>query len=92
MLRKSIKSKSWTKSGYLGNSNNLEKSKFLTFKAKKAFNRLKQAFIEAPILQHFNPKYHIRIEIDVSGYTIEGVLSQLTPNQLISDEINWSVD
>ena len=68
--KKSAKSKSWTKSG-----NNLEEPKFLTSKAKKAFNRLRQAFTEAPILRHFDPECHIRIETNVSGYAIGGVLS-----------------
>ena len=49
-LRKLTKSKSQTKNGHLGNSNNLKEPKFLTSKAKKAFNRLKQAFTKAPIL------------------------------------------
>ena len=43
--KKSAKSKSQAKS-----DNNLEKSKFLTFKVKAAFNRLKQAFTKVPIL------------------------------------------
>ena len=47
--RKSAKSKSPTKSG-----NNLGEPKFLTSKAKKAFNRLRQAFTKAPILRHFD--------------------------------------
>ena len=52
---------------------------FLTPKAKLAFFRLRQAFIEAPILHHFDPERYIQIEIDVSGYAIGGILSQLTP-------------
>ena len=32
---------------------------FLTSNAKKAFNHLRLAFIEAPILRHFNLKSHI---------------------------------
>ena len=51
---------------------------FLTPSAKEAFNRLKQAFIEAPILRHFDPESHIRIETNASGYAIGGVLSQLS--------------
>ena len=50
---------------------------FLTPDAKKAFNHLRLAFIEAPILRHFDPESHIRIETDVSGYAIGGVSSQL---------------
>ena len=83
--RKSAKSKSRSKSGHLGNNNNLEECKFLTPNAREAFNRLRQAFIKAPILRHFNPDCHIRIETDASGYAIGGVLSQLTPNQVTSD-------
>ena len=79
-LRKSAKSKSRTKSGNLGNSNDLEERKFLTSNAKEAFNRLRQAFTKAPIFRHFDPECHIRIETDASGYAIGGVLSQLTSN------------
>ncbi len=39
---------------------------------------MRQAFLEAPILNHFDSERHIRIETDASGYTIGGVLSQLT--------------
>ena len=63
----------------------MEEPKFLTSDAKEAFNRLRQAFTKAPILRHFDPECHIRIETNVSGYTIGGVLSQLTSNQVISD-------
>ena len=52
-------------------------SGFLIANAKQAFSRLKQAFIEAPVLQHFDPEQHIQIEINASGYAIVGVLSQL---------------
>ena len=51
---------------------------FLIPEAKLAFTRLRQAFVEAPILHHFNPESHIRIETDASGYAIGGVLSQLS--------------
>ena len=54
-----------------------EGSCFLTPAAKLAFAQLKQAFTEAPILRHFDPKRHIRLETDASGYAIGGVLSQL---------------
>ena len=57
-------------------------SGFLTFGAKKAFTKLRQAFIKAPILHHFDPKRHIRVETDVSGYAISGILSQLTSDDL----------
>ena len=69
----------------LSKSKNLPKSKkrvrssdFLTPRAKLAFTELRQAFLKAPILHHFDPERHIRIETDASGYAIGGVLSQLT--------------
>ena len=46
---------------------------FLTPDAKEAFNHWRQAFIKAPILQHFDPERHIRIETDASGYAISKV-------------------
>ena len=85
--RKSAKSKSRIKSGHLCNSNNLKERKFLTSNARKAFNHLWQAFTEAPILRHFDPECHIWIKTDASGYAIRRVLSQLTPNQVISDDV-----
>ncbi len=53
---------------------------FLTFEAGKALTELRQAFVKAPILNHFDPECHIQIETDASGYAIVGVLSQLTLN------------
>ncbi len=58
---------------------------FLTLEAKLAFIRLKQAFTEAPILHHFDPERHIRIETDASGYAIGRLLSQLTSDQRLSE-------
>ena len=71
------------------NVQNLSKSKksvrssdFRTPGAKLAFFELRQAFLKAPILHHFNPEHYIQIETDVSGYAIGGVL-----NHLISDDL-----
>ena len=72
-------------------SKNLSKSQktvgldFLTLGAKLAFTKLRQAFLKASILHHFDPERHIRIETDVSGYAIGGVLSQLT----LDDSGRW---
>ena len=55
---------------------------YLTPGAKQAFTQLRQAFTKALILRHFDPKYHIRIETDTSGYAIGEVLSQLTSDHL----------
>ena len=64
-----------------GNSPNFGTMKsgpsFLTPKARSALNRLRLAFTKAPILWHFDPEYHIQIEIDASSYAIGGVLTQL---------------
>ena len=57
-------------------------SDYLISAAKKAFKHLRHAFTQVPILQHFDPKQYIRMETDVSGYAIGGVLSQLTLNDM----------
>ena len=76
--KKSAKSKKPSKSG---NSPNFDAKEagpsFLTPEARSAFNRLRLAFTEAPILWHFDPECHIWIKTDASGYAIGGVLSQL---------------
>ena len=66
-------------------SKNLSKSDFLTPGAKLVFIKLKQAFVKAPILHHFNPKRHIWIETDAFGYAISGVISQLT----LDNSVQW---
>ena len=53
-------------------------SDFISPKVKLAFTELRQTFFKAPILHHFDPRRHIWIEINASGYTISGVLSQLS--------------
>ncbi len=55
---------------------------FLIPRARKAFIKLKQAFVKAPILNHFDLERHIQIEIDVSGYTIGEILRQMTLDDL----------
>ena len=57
-------------------------SGFFTPGARKAFMKLRQAFIKAPILDHFDPECYIRVETDTSGYAIGRVLSQLTLDDL----------
>ena len=74
-----------------GNSTNFDATedgpKLRTPDARIAFNRLRLAFTEAPILRHFDPECHIWIETDASGYAIGGALSQLTsgtsPNEVV---------
>ncbi len=54
----------------------------LTSGTRKAFTKLKQVFVKASILNHFDPEYHIRIETDISGYIIDRNFSQLTLDNL----------
>ena len=69
------------KSSISGNLPNFDakenKSSFLTSDARMTFNYLRLALIKTSILQYFDPEYHICIKTDVSGYTVNGVLSQL---------------
>ena len=58
------------------------RSDFLIPKARLAFTKLKQAFIKALILYHFDWKYYICIKTDISKYVIGKVLSQLTLKDL----------
>ena len=87
-LSKSKKSKN-TKSAIQTRIRATGEPTYLTPGAKKAFNQLRQAFTKAPILRHFDPECHIRIETDASGYTIGGVLSQLTFDYLTSNQSQW---
>ena len=48
---------------------------FLTPNTKEIFNQLRQVFTKALILQYFDLKCYIRIETNVSGYTLGEVLS-----------------
>ncbi len=57
---------------------------FFISKARKAFTKLRQAFVETLILNYFDLERHIRIETDASGYAIGRILSQLT-----SDDSGW---
>ena len=60
-------------------SKNLNKATgYLTPDARRAFTQLRQAFTKALIFWYFDLECHIRIEIDVLGYAICGILSQLT--------------
>ena len=73
-----FKSKKFSKSKKLSKFKKILRSEFLTPKAKLAFIKLRQVFVRAPILYHFDSKHHIWVETDVSGYAISEVLTQLT--------------
>lgn len=85
-----LKSGKLFKSKNLSNNRATKEPKFFTFKARKAFNHLKQAFTKATIFQHFNLERHIRCETNASDYVIGGVQNQLTSNQLILLDSNFS--
>ena len=53
---------------------------FLTSGARKTFIKLRQIFVETPILNHFDLERHIQIDIDVLSYAINRIFSQLTSN------------
>ena len=44
-------------------------------KVKKAFKDLKIAFTTILVLRYFNPELLIRVETNISGYTISSILS-----------------
>jgi hypothetical protein len=44
--------------------------------AEIALQKLKRAFIEAPILQHFDPEKPITPQTDASGFAIAGIFNQ----------------
>ena len=47
-----------------------------TQEAELAFRKLKKAFIDAPILQHFDEAKPIILQTDASGFAIAGILIQ----------------
>ncbi len=84
--QKTAKSKKWirakkSEASQVKNFKN-QSGSFLTFQARKAFTKLRQVFVEALILNHFDLERHIQIETDASGYAIGGSLSQLTSDDL----------
>ena len=54
---------------------------FLTSKAKKLFQRLKQIFCKKYVLQHFDIYKPIRVGIDISKKTIWNILFQKNSNK-----------
>ena len=76
--KKLAKSKKPSKSGNSPNFDaKIARPSFLTPETKSTFNYLRLTFIKAPILWHFDPECHIRIETNASDYAINGVLNQL---------------
>jgi hypothetical protein len=48
----------------------------LTAAARDAFRELKQAFIESPVLRHFNPNKEILIITNASKVAVAGIILQ----------------
>ena len=89
---KGEKSKKLSKSRNLPNFNTTKAGpNFLTPNARESFNCLRLAFIEAPIFQHFDPQYYIRIETNALGNAIGGMLSQLASG-IRPDEVVTKTD
>lgn len=83
---KNNKFKNWT---YILNIGVTEKFIFLIPSAKnKAFNRLRQAFIEISIFWYLDLECYIPMKINISNYTMGRVLSQLSANWKASDGLN----
>ena len=47
---------------------------------QQAFDTLKLAFTQAPVLTHFNPANPIVVETDASDYAIAAIISQISPD------------
>ena len=54
----------------------LRKKDFLTLEARRFFQELVATFTNSPFLVHFDSKGLIKLETDVLGYAISGILSQ----------------
>ena len=52
----------------------------LPMDAVNVFNELKQCFLKAPLLRHFEPTKECTIETDASGFVISAILSQKQDN------------
>lgn len=56
------------------NSSNIKAEPgFLIFESRLAFIKLRKIFIKALIFYYFDPKCHIKIEINISKYVIGGI-------------------
>ena len=66
---------------------NSPKADFLTFGAKKAFIHLRKDFTKALIFRYYDLEPYIWIETNALGYTIAGVLSQMTLDQHFSGHV-----
>ena len=61
-----------------------------TAEEEAAFQELKAAFLNAPLLRHFDPRLPIRVETDASFFAMGGILSQLFETGLWHPVAFWS--
>lgn len=60
-----------------GSQNGIQTGRFIFGeKERLAFNQLKDAFQQAPLLRHYDPSRAVRIETDASIFAMAGILSQ----------------
>ena len=75
----------------ISNIRAIEKPIFQTPNAKNTFNYLQLVFIKALIFWYFDLKSHIWIEINISSYAINKVMSQLNLDfDALSNDLNKS--
>ena len=58
-------------------------------RALAAFKELKETFVTAPVLAHFDPSKRIRVEADASGFAVAAILSQQEDVQPSSTKAHW---
>ena len=56
---------------------------------RESFRALKDAFLQVPILAHFERDRKTKVEVDASGGAISGILSQLDPNRHVWRPIDF---
>lgn len=61
---------------------NLSEIRFHSLQPRVAFTCFKKSFTKAPILYYFDPKCHIRIVTDISGFAFGGIFCQLNLNHV----------
>jgi hypothetical protein len=61
-----------------GHQQRKEESRELTLdnEARRAFETLREKFVNGPILVHFDPTLPCQVETDASGFAISGIISQ----------------
>jgi hypothetical protein len=58
--------------------------------AVAAFKNLKDAFLGAPVLAHYDPDLELWVETDASNYVVAGVLSQMHADRVLRPVVFFS--